>query len=280
MSDLELTLTRFRGDPRSAFALAVDADAIAIRAAFMALCKRYHPAKYARCSPTTVRLANETFLVMRRAYDELMRAAENPPPTAPALTAAQTRARTPPRGVTIVPPRTAVRTPPRGVTIVPSPGPVRPPSSPRVPIARPPASSSPRVPIVPAAPGQPPLPRTPASSSARVPVAPATPPGQPAGRGPTLSPRLDAPPPTDDRFERALAHLRERRWGEARTVLVELAASAPNDPRYRAYLHYLRGWEAYELGKDGEARAEWRRALACDPGLGMAKWALEKTNLA
>ncbi len=30
---------------------------------------------------------------------------------------------------------------------------------------------------------------------------------------------------------------------------------------------------------DPEARAEWRRALACDPGLGMAQWALQKTGL-
>jgi Tetratricopeptide repeat len=73
--------------------------------------------------------------------------------------------------------------------------------------------------------------------------------------------------------------LRQRKWVDARVLLSELTASAPNDVRYRAYLHYLRGWEAFELGKDAEARGEWKRALACDPGLGMAQWALGKTGL-
>ena len=100
-----------------------------------------------------------------------------------------------------------------------------------------------------------------------------------AERGPSLNPKLGPPAAADPRFERALEHLRERRWAQARPLLSELSAGAPTDVRYRAYLHYLRGWEAFELGKDGEARAEWRRALACDPGLGMAQWALQKTGL-
>ena len=39
------------------------------------------------------------------------------------------------------------------------------------------------------------------------------------------------------------------------------------------------GWEAYQLGRDVEARGEWQKALAADPGLGMARWALESTGL-
>jgi predicted Zn-dependent protease len=96
---------------------------------------------------------------------------------------------------------------------------------------------------------------------------------------PKIAGRGDATPLPTRNFERALELLRARRWSEARPLLVELAASAPNDVRYRAYLHYVRGWESFELGKDGEARAEWQRALACDPGLGMAQWALGKTGL-
>ena len=82
---------------------------------------------------------------------------------------------------------------------------------------------------------------------------------------------------THDRFERALALLREQRFTEARAGFAELAAEAPTDTRYRSYLHYARGWEAFQLGKDGEARAEWQRALAIDPAHGLARWALEST---
>lgn len=204
-------MARFKGPPLAAFGLTAGADVAALRAAFMTLCKRYHPAKYARFAPTTVRLANEVFLVMRRAHDDLARTLSG--------------ASTPPR-------RTA--TPPTGVPI---------------------------------------------TGVGGVPHRTATPPTGGAERGPSLNPKLGPPAAADPRFERALEHLRERRWAQARPLLSELSAGAPTDVRYRAYLHYLRGWEAFELGKDGEARAEWRRALACDPGLGMAQWALQKTGL-
>lgn len=89
----------------------------------------------------------------------------------------------------------------------------------------------------------------------------------------------DAANQARDRFERALDAIRRQKWGEARTELESLSAMAPNDQRYRAYLHYVQGWSAFQLGKDGEARGEWQKALACDPGLGMARWALESTGL-
>ena len=60
---------------------------------------------------------------------------------------------------------------------------------------------------------------------------------------------------------------------------VLVAMEAPADSRYRAYLHYVQGWDAYQLGRDGDARTEWQKALTCDPGLGMARWALESTGL-
>lgn len=191
--DLVAVLDRFRGDARVALGLPPDAGAAAARDAFLALCRRYHPAKFARRSPGVVRLANEAFLAIRRAYDE----ARRPPPAPP--------------------------TPP--------------------PASRPPAAR--------------PRPAAPAATST-----PSTPAG--AGRG---------------AFERALDLMRDRKWSEARPLLVELAATAPTDPRYRAYLHYARGWEAFELGKPGEARAEFQRALSCDPNFAMAQWALGKTGL-
>lgn len=171
-------LERFRGEARGALGVASDATSDAVRAAFLTLCKRYHPAKFARHSPATVRLANEAFLAIRRAYDDAQRGIAAP--------TASTRA--------------ALRKEP------------------------------------------------------------------------------SAPPPRAA-FDRALDLLRDRKWAEARPLLVELASGAPTDFRYRAYLHYVRGWEAFEMGKDGEARAEWQRALSCDPALGMAQWALGKTRL-
>lgn len=196
--ELSGILERFRAEPKVALGLPADADAAAARAAFMALCKRYHPAKFARRGPAVARLANEAFLSIRRAYDEVLRSFARP-------------------------------------------------------IATPKAASAPTTSAGSAA----------AAGDARKP------------RRPDPSP----PPPTRPAFDRALDLARERRWAEARPLLVELAAQAPTDARYRAYLHYVRGWEAYELGKPGEARAEWQRALACDPALGIAQWALGKTGL-
>lgn len=158
----------------------------------------------------------------------------------------------PPRAVAPPPPR-ANPTPPRATPTVPAPT-APAPTRPVVP-ARLTAAAAP---VAPAAP----------SHTTRTAVIP--PPGV-AERGPSLNPKLGPPAAADPRFERALEHLRERRWAQARPLLSELSAGAPTDVRHRAYLHDLRGWEAFELGKDGEARAEWRRALACDPGLGMAQ---------
>jgi hypothetical protein len=231
--DLELTLDRFRGDPRAALRLAPGADAAAARAAFVELAKRYHPAKYARLSAPVVRLANETFLAIRRAYDAVATS-----------TSATVRSTLPVRGDATPIPRSTTAARPAPVARAPEP-----------------AKLSPR-------------PSAAAPSAAAAPSSAAAPP-----RAPSLNPRRDPLPPRDDRFDRAIEHLRERRWTDARPLLSALATEAPNDVRFRAYLHYLRGWEAHELGKDGEARAEWRRALACDPGLGMAQWALQKTGL-
>ncbi|MBL8625220.1 MAG: hypothetical protein JNK64_28175 [Myxococcales bacterium] len=302
--DLEATMVRFKGPPLLAFGLTGGYDATALRASFMALCKRYHPAKYARFSPPTVRLANEVFLVIRRAHDDLARGLTAAPPRpgtpsngVPIAGAAPRRAATPPTGVPITgaPPRRAA-TPPTGVPVVRPPSPAARPAGVAPPASTPPPSAaSPRPGVAPARPSPtPPRPTSTVPAPAAAPPRAAAPVGPAAStattrtsvvpppaadRGPSLNPKLGPPPASDPRFERALEHLRERRWAEARPLLSELSARSPTDVRYRAYLHYLRGWEAFELGKDGEARAEWRRALACDPGLGMAQWALQKTGL-
>lgn len=244
--DLETMLDRFRGDARAALGLGPDGDAAVARARFMDLAKRYHPAKYARLSPPVVRLANETFLAIRRAYDSVVAEAARPAP-APRVPARMATGPTP----LVAAPRPAPAAPaaPRPAVVTPRPAPAAPAAPRPAPAATPTATGAPR-------------------------PAPAAP------RAPSTTPRRDPPPPRDERFDHAIELLRARRWLEARPLLSALAAEAPADVRYRAYLHYLRGWEAHELGKDAEARAEWRRALACDPGLGMAQWALEKTGVA
>ncbi len=255
--ELTTTLERFRADARIALGLRATDDATAARRVFMGLCKIYHPAKFARFAPATVRLSNEVFLAIRRAYESVAAAspappravgsapppngraatASNPPaarlPTAPA--AAERPTGTLPRGLR--------STPPAGVPVIP-----RPPASR-------PATPRPATPTIGRA-------APPAPTPVAAPAAPPSP-----ARAPTS-------------FDQALELARAERWSEARTAFATLATQNPGDLRYRGYLHYARGWEAFGLGKIGEARAEWQRSLACDPGNGLAKWALESTAAA
>jgi hypothetical protein len=85
--------------------------------------------------------------------------------------------------------------------------------------------------------------------------------------------------PSSPSLEKALELAQQQKWPEARAAFVELATRHAGDPRYRANVHDARGWEAFSLGKDNEARAEWQRALACDPRNDLAKWALESTGV-
>jgi hypothetical protein len=73
-ADLREVIERAK-DARAVLGLGPNDGDAAARAAFHALCKRYHPARFARSSPETVRLANEAFLAIKRAYDGLVRPA-------------------------------------------------------------------------------------------------------------------------------------------------------------------------------------------------------------
>lgn len=234
--ELHAALERFRGEPRAALGVSATADVAAARKAFMALAKVYHPARFARFAPSTVKLSNEVFLAIRRAYETVVAAAPVPAgvPSHERVTTRFPRIHsTPAGGVPIQPRRHG--TPVQGVPITP-------------------ATARPTVPPPPAAAAPPPQPAQPS--------------------GPPL------PRDEQDRFEKALTHARAQRWPEARAAFSELLTQHPNSPRYRSYLHYARGWEAFGLGKEGEARAEWNRALACDPSNGLPRWALETTGLA
>ena len=107
---------------------------------------------------------------------------------------------------------------------------------------------------------------------------PATPSPAPPPKPATTTPP-SAPSGLDKALDQALVLAQREKWAEARAALVEIATRHPGDPRYRAFVHYARGWEAFSLGKDNEARAEWQRANACDPTNALVKWALESTGV-
>jgi hypothetical protein len=89
---------RLKRDAAEALGVAADAKPAAIRAAFMALTKQYHPVKFARLDEATVRLANEVFLALREAYEGLYHPAPSrgssapPAPPPPLMTSAGTAA--------------------------------------------------------------------------------------------------------------------------------------------------------------------------------------------
>jgi hypothetical protein len=231
--ELNATLERFRGDARVALGLRPTDDAAAARRAFMALCKVYHPAKFARFAPSTVRLSNEVFLTIRRAYESIA-----PPPSALSRAAAGSTA--PSERSSGGLPRVGTTTPPTGVTVTPR-------------------ATTP-----------PPRPATPNPA----------PPNPPTASTPRAAPPTTSREPLDPQLDRALALAAQKKWTEARALFAELATRQAGDPRYRAYVHLARGWEAYVLGKDAEARAEWQRASACDPRNDLVKFALESTGMA
>ncbi len=266
--DLNTTLERFRGDPRAALGLRADDDAAVARRAFMALCKTYHPAKFARFAPATVRLSNEVFLSIRRAYESVAAAA-----TAATAAMAATATPNPARAAAgSGPPPVRRTTPPAGVPVMARPS-TPPPSRDPVPRA---STPPPRDPVP-----RPPTSPIPAKRDLTAPGVKREATASGRKREPTANPAASPAPPAADAspLEKALELTRRQQWPEARAAFAELATQHPGDARYRAYLHYARGWEAFTLGKDGEARAEWQRSLACDPSNGLARWALESTGM-
>jgi tetratricopeptide (TPR) repeat protein len=237
-------------DARLVLGLGAQAGPPEARAAFHALCKRYHPARFARSSPETVRLANEAFLAIKRAYDTVVK----PPEAAPRATSDA------PSG------RTSVAMPavPRTTTPIPR-------TTASVPAQRPtpqPMAAIPRAtgPITPPTPI--PAPRT---------TAPITP--VPRSTGKVAAVESSAPPPApateEQRFAAALELLRRRLWKDAEKALAELAISHPSEKRYRAYRHYARGRIAQDDGRLDAARDEWERALRLDPELAAARAAVD-----
>lgn len=113
LAEMQARLSR---DPYEALGLPPGATPSDVRHAFLALTKRFHPARFGRMPPATQKLANEVFLALRAAHDTLARPTVKAPaqrPTGPLPVMARTSTR--PQGS-----RTA--TPAAGVPAAPAPG--------------------------------------------------------------------------------------------------------------------------------------------------------------
>jgi tetratricopeptide (TPR) repeat protein len=267
------------------------------RAAFLQLTKTYHPAKFAREAPDVVRQANEIFLALRAAYDQVTQQGRRasqvmPPSAAVGRTTGSVRAGggspPPPVGQPGSPPLAAQPAQPQ-----PSPSS----SSSSLPAAAAPAvvslkpavaapagSSAQRQPAKPSAgpaakpgsgtiSGVGPPPRADRASPLGVRPAPA------AGKGTMQLPKLSdgvVPGSEEADLEIAMHFIKRKQWSDARKQLHALAARVPADKRYRALLSYARGREQQDDGRHDEARAEFNRALQLDPDLYMAKSALQQ----
>ena len=221
--------------PHALLGVPADAAPAVLRAAFLRLTKQFHPTKFARFSPEVVRLANEVFLTIKRAYDQLSSASAVPRPglVASGTGAQQVRA-------------SGTGAPPTRPATVPGPAPV--------------ATQRPvRTRTVPGTPA--PVPGSVRPSGAIPKVQLGTPPAPP-------------PAPADPR-EAAQDLLRRKLWGEARQAFQKLAVATPQDKELRAYMHYARAREAQDAGRLDECRAELQRALALHPTLVAAKLALD-----
>ncbi len=285
-----------------------------VRAAFLQLTKIYHPARFARMSPEIQKLANEVFLALRAAHDQLARprAQARPAGAAPIIAA-----KTPPQPPRIEPqrnqplPRTNTPPPPSAAIAPPT---ARTSASPQAPRANvPPAPSAaitpptqpPRanVPPPPSAaitpPTQPrasvasvssprpagPVPRTTGSGALKRPVTPAhgvpvttTPTGpRPAVGARPTTPAGGVPVKSAPAVEPELVGVYEQlQRGDWATARAALNAliALQPKPRYRALLQYSIGREAQLSNKLNEARVDLQAALEIDPDLQVAKTAL------
>jgi hypothetical protein len=208
-----------------------------------------------------IRLANEVFLTIKRAYDQL---SSNSAVPRPGLVATGTGAQQIRAAGTGAPPSRAPT----------APGPAVPPAAATPPAARPkpatpaPRPTPPRAQTVPGTPAPVPGTMRPSGAIPKVSFNGAAPPAAAKSTAPATSgPEVE--------LEAALDLMRRKLWGEARQAFQKLAISSPHEKRYRAYMHLARAREAHDAGKVDEARAEVQRALALDPDLPPAKRLLD-----
>jgi curved DNA-binding protein CbpA len=246
-------LERLRvADPFKTLEVPVQVDGEGVRRAFLALTKKFHPNRFALEPASTRDLANEVFLLIRRAYDQLADDEKRK----------QWRDRIAPAR-----PVTTVGTPP---------APARPsgivPTVPSVPAvsasARSPAATTGRVATVPGA-GPPPA----AGGTPRRPITAA---GLGGASPQEVQAMLEAARTRTQRFEDALALLGRGKYREAREALYKIAMEDPQSKRYRVQLHHAWGLEHLADGKLAEAQRELERALGMEPESAEIKAALAK----
>ncbi|MGE0548189.1 MAG: hypothetical protein AB7O24_10980 [Kofleriaceae bacterium] len=268
-------LERLNRGPHEALGVSFEATQSDIRSAFLALTKQYHPARFARMSSEVQRLANEVFLALRIAHDQLLK---------PAAKAPQ-------------PPRTA--TPQPGAPLRPRPS--QPPATVRagtVPGTTPPpnlkpasselsraasadrsARSSSRPPPEPIRPPAPAIDRV-ARTSRPPDVAPIADASGRFPRAPTATPAAPtattsaAAGPNDRELAGVLDQLQRGQFEPAQRTLAALAARSPGSAKYKALIAYGKGREAQLARRVDEARVELQQALQLDPDLQLAKTAL------
>ena len=274
-----------------------DANPAEVRSAFFELAKTFHPQKFARMSPEIQRLANEVFLSLRAAHDQLARRAPpNRPsgafnalktpapelirPTVPSRPATSpnvvARPNLPPSPSPAITPGTVRGVPPAGGQTAPRP------NAPPAPTTSLGAGTQ-RGPAVPPTSTQPiqrpnTVPRAPTPS---MPIRKVTPPGGVPTTGPrpavAATPTTAKPATPATQVEPELAGvydlLQRGQWEAARTTLNALIALQPR-PRYRALLAYSHGREAQLSRRIDEARVDLHNALEIDPELQVAKTAL------
>lgn len=304
-------LMRVSQGPHAALGISEAARAEEVRAAFLALTKQFHPARFGRMSADLHKLANEVFLGIKTAHDQLVKqlGSSGRPPTQSTtgvLPVDDGRGTTRGNGVG---PRTGSYPPLARGTDRPgsrpstpgmTPGSGRPSSSPRprspsvVPSATgpqkrvgTPALGVPTRRPTPVA-GTQPLPRPTSPYGAPRPGTPptrkSTPPSDPlnpptirySGVQPTQKLSRTGPFDEEGDLRRALDLLSSKQWTAGRQALHALASKVPQSKRYRSLLCYARGRETQATGRIDDAVLEFQRALQLDPDLEIARQALRE----
>jgi TolA-binding protein len=272
---------RIARGPHFTLGIAEPATPEQVRAAFLELTKRFHPARFGRLAPDVQRMATEVFLGIKGAHDSVLKALGAPTRRGAAfksgsmsaleiLPAAKSTgsiptvrpAGTQPPGGVPTPQASAAGSQP--LTMPRTLTPTRPPIAARTvtPSSRPPQ----------------PAPTPPAPTSAQAPrpatARPAVP--QPEDLSPPTERHAGVPAAWNERaaYQDALDLLGARDWAAAKTALNALATRVPQSRPYKALLSYARGREMQAAGKRDEAAREYERALQLDPAMPQAKLAL------
>jgi curved DNA-binding protein CbpA len=225
-------------DPFQVLGLTPNAELTEVRIAFLQRVKRYHPQKFARETRETRALANELFLLIRRAYDVLCNDQKRQGwreriGTGQVAPTTQVNPIVPP-----APSKKVIERATRAATTAPAAAPLSAPSPPR------PAGNPPR-------------------------REPATPPAV-SFRGRSrhitdVNAVLEQAKTRGQRFEEAQRLLAQGQWQAAREAFQKIATEDSQSRRYRSYLCYARGLEHRACGRIEEAIKELERAVALDP---------------